>query len=786
MIIRSVHLRNILSHKDTFIEFKPGLTAIRGPNGSGKSTIIDSILYCLLAGPQHRGEEVSRTSRRENMIRYDSSSGSITLVFEHGSRVYGIERRIYRQHTPSFAELYEILDGGRKRVLAREVRSVVDAVYRILGVRDPKALTATIASRQDMLDEFLLMSEAQRREKILEIVGLERLEKARERVARARDRVRLVIEGLRRDKAEADRLRSRVASMEREYSDLVSRLEDLRRRHGTRSRDLEKLKDALRRYEEARAVIAEVRELRRLASEIRELESELRGVEDRLSRLSAVSSLRGDIERLIKDYSKALSCERRASSAGSELSRINSRLRMFMGRVRGIVEDLGLDIDLDAEGDVERVKMLVESKISERINDLRTELGKVEATISTLKSFIESKLVFDECPICGRRLGRDEAEHIIQHNRSRIEEMERKLRAIRSELSRSEQYLSIVRGFSIERYIDALDRLRKEVDESRSCVEDYLSMCRELLDRLDRSLIGGGIDLDGAGGIDSVSLCPVSAFEGLLRELDRLLERKGFIADRLDTLKRSFNESRLRELEESLRSLIGDVDIDSFEQRYRDLLSKIEGVELEVRRLESDIGRLEGEIGRVRAQIDEMKRDLERYLDRVSKMPLYEKAYVVLERLADRVLGKDGLIARELISKLVSNLNDAVNSILYRLGRDFRVAIDEDFHLSIVIGGASYDLRNLSGGEKTILAIAFRLALARVVMGRVPSILILDEPTQNLDEENKRMIFNAIKEVSGRLDQVIVVTHDEEVEDIADHVLYVYKVGDQSRVEYVR
>ncbi len=215
-------------------------------------------------------------------------------------------------------------------------------------------------------------------------------------------------------------------------------------------------------------------------------------------------------------------------------------------------------------------------------------------------------------------------------------------------------------------------------------------------------------------------------------------------------------------------------------------MSKIDGVELEVRRLESDIGRLEGEIDRVRAQIDEMKRDLERYLDRASKMPLYEKAYVVLERLADRVLGKDGLIARELISKLVSNLNDAVNSILYRLGRDFRVAIDEDFHLSIVIGGASYDLRNLSGGEKTILAIALRLALARVVMGRVPSILILDEPTQNLDEENKRMIFNAIKEVSGRLDQVIVVTHDEEVEDIADHVLYVYKVGDQSRVEYVR
>ena len=62
----------------------------------------------------------------------------------------------------------------------------------------------------------------------------------------------------------------------------------------------------------------------------------------------------------------------------------------------------------------------------------------------------------------------------------------------------------------------------------------------------------------------------------------------------------------------------------------------------------------------------------------------------------------------------------------------------------------------LSGGEQQ------RVALARALVND-PKILIADEPTGNLDEENKEQILSLFKDANIRGTTVVVATHDKRV-----------------------
>lgn len=70
----------------------------------------------------------------------------------------------------------------------------------------------------------------------------------------------------------------------------------------------------------------------------------------------------------------------------------------------------------------------------------------------------------------------------------------------------------------------------------------------------------------------------------------------------------------------------------------------------------------------------------------------------------------------------------------------------------------------LSGGEKQ------RVAIARALINN-PKIILADEPTGNLDEDNEKMIFQILKDLSKEGKCVIVVSHSNEVKSYADKII---------------
>lgn len=72
-------------------------------------------------------------------------------------------------------------------------------------------------------------------------------------------------------------------------------------------------------------------------------------------------------------------------------------------------------------------------------------------------------------------------------------------------------------------------------------------------------------------------------------------------------------------------------------------------------------------------------------------------------------------------------------------------------------------MKDLSGGQKA------RVALAELCLS-APDVLILDEPTNNLDIESIDALAEAIKEYKGG---VIIVSHDERLIRETECTLYV-------------
>jgi exonuclease SbcC len=119
-------------------------------------------------------------------------------------------------------------------------------------------------------------------------------------------------------------------------------------------------------------------------------------------------------------------------------------------------------------------------------------------------------------------------------------------------------------------------------------------------------------------------------------------------------------------------------------------------------------------------------------------------------------------------------------------GNEIEVSIDEDFTPVLRQEGFDADYESLSGGERTSVALAYRLALNRIINNLVDEIktqdiIILDEPTDGFSRKQMDRVRDVLDMLG--MNQVIIVSHEPEIESYVDHVLRVTKRDGVSRVE---
>ena len=136
-------------------------------------------------------------------------------------------------------------------------------------------------------------------------------------------------------------------------------------------------------------------------------------------------------------------------------------------------------------------------------------------------------------------------------------------------------------------------------------------------------------------------------------------------------------------------------------------------------------------------------------------------------------------ISLDVIKKKLPVINEEISKVLANVV-DFEVFFESEGNkLDIFIKHAKYEARPIemgSGAEKTIAAMAIRLALLSVSSLPKGSIFILDEPATSLDAENMEGFIRILDMVKTYYQTVLLISHVDHLKDIADMTIEIDKV----------
>ncbi len=138
------------------------------------------------------------------------------------------------------------------------------------------------------------------------------------------------------------------------------------------------------------------------------------------------------------------------------------------------------------------------------------------------------------------------------------------------------------------------------------------------------------------------------------------------------------------------------------------------------------------------------------------------------------------IVERHVLASLHAEFGELFSSFFMRLVEDdsLAVGLGESFEPVIVQNGYDSTLEQLSGGEKTAVALSYRLGLYKVVSDFVSTIktkdlLILDEPTDGFSTEQLHRVRDVLRELGCR--QILLVSHEPHMENACDQVIRIAK-----------
>jgi DNA repair exonuclease SbcCD ATPase subunit len=226
----------------------------------------------------------------------------------------------------------------------------------------------------------------------------------------------------------------------------------------------------------------------------------------------------------------------------------------------------------------------------------------------------------------------------------------------------------------------------------------------------------------------------------------------------------------------SNKSIIENIKQLKVEKESKEAASKIKKSDLES--CENDLLELYKSHGYFEQRIETLKANKE-------KLESQKQSYETYD-LFMRCMHPNG-IAYDIIKKSLPAINTEISNVLSSVV-DFSVFFEtEDSRLDIYIQHPDKDpspLDMASGAEKTLAAMAIRLAFISVSSLPRSQLFILDEPGTALDEERMEGFTRILDVIKSIFKTVILISHLDNLKDSADMVLPIAKKDGYASINY--
>ena len=751
-MIAKVLLKNFTSHKETYLELGPGLHVFVGRNGSGKTSVVDGITYALF-GKHGRGANT-------NIARDGAPRGQVEVELVLDGKTYTVGRSFDSQGRLEDAYLRvdgkPLVSGERRRedTVTKKIEEILRMGY--------ERLRASVIIQQGEIDRILSWQPREIKALFDDLLGLSMMEVAYKRMG---DVIKDFEERISKETGysvdDVDRISREISEYELALSKLKEGLKEKEQRLAELKEELEitkvKLEDMQRFMEAYYNILSTIRSIKNVTNVwIKKKKEELKECESALERMKLKDEVEERIRLRDKLKEEITDLEKDIKHLKEEIDRVRDERSEVMKKL----EILG---EKGPEGrEFSEIVKEADSKTAELV-DLAVELGKSLVTgdgrENSLKMAVKSKreeviglfeesyksglrAYFDELRTKMRALS-DEEEVLL----SRLDSSNAKLNVIKEELAR----VSILENKNI-------DELQEEIRKSRTILEatgidspEKLKLMKERLENVEKTV--ASIPEDSLPDLEQLrTLAIVDGITPMIKDVEaRLLDAKAFDKERYDELRSSYEN------------------------------------------LQKNVGALENEIERDKKDIKEKDDMLSKLKNVVSTLEDAKKFRDFLVDVREKVYYRDGPVLKSLRSWAIKEVSRLATEHLelFNINVD-GIKLEEvknELEIKSYQRGREVDTDRLSGGEKVAVALALRLAIGDILGARRLGFFILDEPTVHLDSENKRRLAEVFSALSKGVRQVIVITHDEEVFEEADAIVYKFerRVGaeEYSKVELI-